>query len=77
MSLSQAYGGKPDYMILTLAQFRQDMELMGKNDKAIFNNTVKVDDDLQLSELIATIKNLPQDKNDSNHIIPIFEGFQP
>jgi hypothetical protein len=77
MSLSQAYGGKPDYTILTLAQFRQDMESMGKNDKAIYDFKVKVDDDLQLADLIATIKSLPVTENDSNHIIPIFEGFQP
>ena len=70
MSLSQAYGAKPDYTILTLAQFQQDMELMGYNDKAIFENKVKVDDDLQLADLIATIKNLPLEQNGPrNHII--------
>lgn len=70
MSLSQAYGAKPDYTILTIEQFRKDMELMGYNDKAIFENKVKVDDDLQLADLIATIKNLPQEENGpSNHII--------
>ncbi len=70
MSLSQVYGAQPEYTILSYAQFKKDMELMGWSDKAIFESWVKVDDDLALSDLIATIKNLPQDKNDpSNHIV--------
>ena len=69
MSLSQAYGGKPDYTILTLKQFQQDLEMMGRNDKTVYDCTVKVDDDLQLQDLIATIKNLPQQENASSNII--------
>lgn len=70
MSLSQAYGAKPDYTILTLAQFQKDIELMGRNDRAIYECTAKVDDNIQLADLIATIKNLPVEENGpSNHII--------
>lgn len=69
MSLSEAYGAQPDYTILTLAEFQKDMERMGYNDKAIYENKVKVDDNLQLADLIATIKNLPQEKNDSSNVI--------
>jgi hypothetical protein len=69
MSLSEAYGGKPDYTILTLKQFQQDLEMMGRNDKTVYDCTVKVDDDLQLQDLIATIKNLPQQENASSNII--------
>ena len=77
MSLSQAYGGKPDYTILSFAQFQKDMAMMTQNDKTIYDSTVKVDDDLQLSDLKATIKNLPVEQNGSNHIISVFEGVQP
>jgi hypothetical protein len=69
MSLSEAYGGKPIYTILSFAQFQKDIEMMGDNDRAIYDCTVKVDDDLQLYDLIATIKNLPQKKNDSSNIV--------
>ena len=69
MSLSEAYGGKPDYTILTLSQFRQDMELMGANDKAVYDFTVKLDDDFQLADLIATIKNLKQEQNGPSNIV--------
>jgi hypothetical protein len=76
MSLSEAYGGKPDYTILSYAQFKKDMELMGQSDKAIFNSWVKVDDDLCLSDLIATIKNLPQEQNGPSNVI-ISPDIQP
>lgn len=69
MSLSEAYGGKPDYTILTLKQFQQDLEMMGRNDKAVYDCTVKVDDDLQLYDLIATIKNLSTKENASSNVI--------
>jgi len=70
MSLSEAYGGKPDYTILSFAQFRQDMEKMGSNDKAIRDYcTVRIDDDLQLTDLIASIKNLPLQQNGTNIIV--------
>lgn len=77
MSLSQTYGAKPDYTILTIEQFRKDMELMGYNDKAIFENKVKVDDDLQLADLIATIKNLPEEKNGPSNSIIVPPEVQP
>lgn len=76
MSLSEAYGGKPDYTILTLKQFQQDLEMMGRNDRTVYDCTVKVDDDLQLHDLICTIKNLPQQENASN-IIVVPQEVQP
>lgn len=76
MSLSEAYGGKPDYTILSLKQFQQDLEIMGRNDKAVYDYMEKVDDDLQLYNLIATIKNLPYKENDSSNIT-ISPNVQP
>ena len=70
MALSQAYGGTPSYTILSLGQFQKDMEMMGASDKLVRDYcSIRVDDDLQLMDLVATIKNLPVDKNDSNTII--------
>lgn len=69
MSLSQAYGGQPSYHILSFAEYRQDMERMMGLDKAIMRLTEHVDDDIQLAELIATIKNLPQEQNDPTNIV--------
>lgn len=63
MSLSEAYGGKPDHTILALIQFRKDLESMGPNDKIVYGSTVRLDDDLVLSQLICTIKNLPSTQN--------------
>ncbi len=60
MSLSEAYGGKPSYHIMSFAEYRQDLERMVPHDKAIMRLTEHVDDDIQLADLIATIKNLPQ-----------------
>lgn len=77
MSLSEAYGGKPNFSILSYAQFKKDMELMGKNDKAIFESWVKVDDDLALSDLIATIKNLEQEKNGPSNNVVVSPEVQP
>lgn len=79
MSLSEAYGAKPDYTILSFAQYRQDMERMGHADKLVYENRVKVDDDLCLADLIATIKNLPLEKNDSsqNTVVSLSESIQP
>ena len=76
MSLSEAYGGKPDYTILSFAQYRQDMERMAQVDKLVYDLRTKVDDDLQLAELIETIKNLPTEKNDSlpNPVVTISKG---
>lgn len=76
MSLSQAYGGKPDTTILSYVQFKKDIEMMGLNDKAIFDLRLKVDDDLLLSDLICTIKNLPVYKNDSSNIITLPTDLQ-
>lgn len=76
MSLSEAYGGKPDYTILSLKQFQQDLEIMGRNDKAVYDYMEKVDDDLQLYDLIATIKSLPHKENDSSNIT-ISPNVQP
>tara|TARA_R110002126_G_scaffold268041_1_gene411525 strand:- start:455 stop:685 length:231 start_codon:yes stop_codon:yes gene_type:complete len=76
MSQSEAYGGKPDYTILTLAQFQQDIEMMGTNDRVVYDCTVKVDDDLQLYDLIATIKNLPTKENESSNTI-VSPSVQP
>jgi hypothetical protein len=76
MSLSEAYGGKPDYTILSYSQFKKDIEMMGLNDKAFFDMRMKVDDDILLSDLICTIKNLPVDKNDSSNIIALPTDFQ-
>lgn len=75
MSLSEAYGGKPS--ILTLAEFQKDMERMGRNDKLVYDYKMNVDDDLQLVDLIATIKNLPQQENAANQIVTISENIQP
>jgi len=73
MSLSQS-----GHTILSYAEFQKDMLRMGVNDKKIFESWVKVDDDLCLSDLIATIKNLPQDKNDSStNVIAFPTGIQP
>lgn len=70
MSLSQAYGGTPSYTILSIGEFKKDMEKMGVSDKLVRDYcSLRVDDDLQLMDLIATIKNLPVDKNDSNPAI--------
>lgn len=79
MSLSEAYGGKPQYTILTFAQYRQDMERMGQADKLVYDSKVNVDDDLCLSDLIATIKNLPLQENDpsKNIVVSFSESIQP
>lgn len=69
MSLSQAYGGQPDITILSYADYRKDLESMGHNDKKVFDLTIKVDDDLTLSDLIATIKNLPVVENGTGNIV--------
>lgn len=77
MSLSEAYGAKPDYTVMTLDQWKNDLLLMGVNDKLVYDSRIKVDDDLQLMDLIATIKNLKQEKNDSSDNITISSGIQP
>ena len=77
MSLSEAYGGKPSYAVLTLDQFRKDMELMGEKDRLVYDCKIAVDDDLQLSDLICTIKNLPYQENASNLVIAVPETLQP
>lgn len=79
MSLSEAYGGKPSYTILTLSQYQEDMKRMGQSDKLVYENTMKVDDDLCLADLIATIKNLPLQENDSlaNPVVAVPQGIQP
>lgn len=79
MSLSEAYGGQPSYTILTYAEYVKDMERMGQADKLVYDSKVNVDDDLCLSDLIATIKNLPVDQNDSskNIVVSFSESVQP
>ena len=80
MALSEAYGGKPNYTILTLAQYQEDMERMGQADKLVYDCKMNIDDDLQLADLIATIKNnLPLEENDSskNIVISLSETVQP
>ena len=74
--MSEAYG-KSDYTILSYSDFQKDMKLMGLNDKMVFESWLRVDDDLQLADLIATIKNLPIDKNDTSHNITVSPAFQP
>jgi hypothetical protein len=77
MSLSEAYGGKPT--ILTLSQFQEDMKRMGHNDKLVFNCKMNVDDDVTLADLIATIKNIVPEQNDSrpNQVVTLSETVQP
>ena len=77
MSLSEAYGGKPT--ILTLSQFQEDMKRMGSNDKLVYGCKMNVDDDVTLADLIATIKNLPVEQNDSrpNQVVTLSETVQP
>lgn len=79
MSLSEAYGGKPSYTILTYAEYVKDMERMGQADKLVYDSKVNVDDDLCLSDLIATIKNLPLQENDpsKNIVVSFSESIQP
>lgn len=72
MALSEAYGGNPDYTILTLEQFRQDLERMGHNDKLIFENKANIDDTISLADLIATIKSMPSvEENDPSKNIVV------
>lgn len=79
MSLSEAYGGKPNYSILTIAKYKEDIERMTKDDKAFFMSRINIDDNLQLADLMETIKNLPIEKNAPNHnvIVTVPEGIQP
>lgn len=68
MALSEAYGAKPDFTILTYEEHRKGIEMMSENDKKVFRLTIRQDADMEaLESFVATIKNLPSTQNASTN----------